>query len=251
LILVSALYAVCVPAFPQVPVSSQAEHQFEAASIRMVDPYTEQEIYSGAGNNPWTFSPNRFTARRASLKLLIGIAYGVDGNRIEATADWMDSQHYSIEAKVDGDQSMTSRQMQPLIQRLLEERFQLKTHRNTKLVSGYALVVAKGGPKLQPGQEKPSTNGYILPNAIRSPSMSMAGLASMLSRPAGFPIIDKTGISGNYDIKLSYAPANNPDSSLPSLFTALQEQLGLKLEPAKVPVEYLVIDHAERIPTDN
>jgi uncharacterized protein (TIGR03435 family) len=81
--------------------------------------------------------------------------------------------------------------------------------------------------------------------------MDMAHFVPILSHPVGYPVVDKTGITGNYDIKLSYAPANDPNSNLPDLFTALQEQLGLKLESQKVPVEILVIDHVDRIPTEN
>ena len=138
-----------------------------------------------------------------------------------------------------------------MLQHLLEERFHLATHRVTKFTSGYALVVAKGGTKLQPGEDHTSTNGYIVSNAIRSPSIGMGGFASMLSSPIGYPIVDKTGISGNFNIKLSYAPANDRNSTLPDIFTALQEQLGLKLESAKVPVDFLVIDHVDRVPTEN
>jgi uncharacterized protein (TIGR03435 family) len=79
----------------------------------------------------------------------------------------------------------------------------------------------------------------------------MKTLASILERPAGHPVVDKTGIAGNFEIKLRYAPPNDSKSDLPDFFTALQEQLGLKLEPQKVPVEMLVIDHADKIPTEN
>ena len=79
----------------------------------------------------------------------------------------------------------------------------------------------------------------------------MAVLASMLTRPVGRPVVDKTGITGNYDIALNFAPEGSTDSTLPSIFTALQEQLGLKLEPQKVPVEMLVIDHLEKVPSEN
>jgi uncharacterized protein (TIGR03435 family) len=79
----------------------------------------------------------------------------------------------------------------------------------------------------------------------------MESLASMLARPAHRPVVDKTGIKGNYEIDLRYAKDDAADSSLPSLFTALQEQLGLKLETQKIPVEMLVIDRVEKIPTEN
>ena len=79
----------------------------------------------------------------------------------------------------------------------------------------------------------------------------MAILAGMLARPVGRPVVDKTGITGKYDITLNFAPEGSTDSTLPSIFTALQEQLGLKLEPQKVPVEILVIDHLEKMPSEN
>ena len=81
--------------------------------------------------------------------------------------------------------------------------------------------------------------------------MNIAGLAGLLESPAGGPVIDKTGITGDYDIKLSYATARFTDSNLPDIFTAVQEQLGLKLVPQKVPVDFLVIDHVNKIPTKN
>lgn len=225
---------------------------FEVASVRMVSPYTEEEIQRGLGNIPWsTFPTNRFTAHRLTLKLLIGLAYGIDEKNIEGDPSWLDEQHYDVEAKVEDDKILTYQQMKPLLQHLLEQRFHLATHLATKPVSGYWLVVAKGGPKLQPGGDIPSTNSYILPNAIESPSTSLSSFASMLSRPVGSPILDKTGITGNFNIKLSYASPNNPNSNLPSVFTAIVEQLGLKLVSQKVPADFLIIDHVDKVPTEN
>jgi uncharacterized protein (TIGR03435 family) len=241
-----------IHALSQIPPPSVSQPEFEVASIRMVPHYSEQEILRGLGNHPWgEFPANRFTGRHLDLKLFIALAYGVDQKNIQGDPSWLDDQEYDIEAKVEGDKALSYQEIKPLLQHLLEERFHLVTHRATKLTSGYALVVAKGGPKLQPGEDQPSTNGYILSNAIRSRSISMGSFASMLSRPIGYPIVDKTGITGYFDITLSYAPANDPKSSLPDIFTAVQEQLGLKLEPLKVPVDSLVIDHVDKIPTEN
>jgi uncharacterized protein (TIGR03435 family) len=124
-------------------------------------------------------------------------------------------------------------------------------HVKTAPVSGFALVVAKGGAKLQPGTEGDATHNYILSNRVHAQGVNMGGLASLFSSPAGEPVVDKTGISGTYNVDLKYAPESATDSPFPSFFTAVQEQLGLKLEPQKVPVEILVIDHADKVPTEN
>jgi uncharacterized protein (TIGR03435 family) len=218
----------------------------------MVEPLSQDGIRRGLGNVPWsTFPTNRFTGHRITLEMLISLAYGVDSKYIQGDPDWFNSQEYSIEAKVEGDQELTYKQMQPLLRHLLEQRFHLVTHRLTKPVSGYSLIVAKGAPKLSPPKEDVTPHGQILPNGLQDYNVDMEHFAAILSVPAGDPVIDKTGISGNYDFKLSYAPANDPDSNLPSIFTALQEQLGLKLVPQKVPIDFLVIDHVDKVPTEN
>jgi uncharacterized protein (TIGR03435 family) len=140
--------------------------------------------------------------------------------------------------------------MKPLIQQLLKDRFHLAVHRATKDMQGYALVVARNGSKLQPNKGR-SGQGQIVRGQLLCPSCSTEILAGMLVHVTGRPIADGTGIEGNYDVKLDYAPDDDPNSSLPSIYTALQETLGLKLIPQKVPVEMLVIDHADRVPTEN
>jgi uncharacterized protein (TIGR03435 family) len=231
---------------------------FEVASVRL-NPSTEC-------CTTWTtiYPANRFTASRISLELLTCIAYeGIRYRDISGEPSWFESQLYDIAAKVEGDAGLTREQMQPLLQNLLKDRFHLIAHREQKLVSGYALVVAKGGLKLHPDALQPSKkvdsadtkaeqpHGQILANELRGWNMNLSGLAFLLESPTGSPIIDKTGITGDYDIKLSYATTRFSDSNLPDLFTALQEQLGLKLVPQKVPAETLVIDHVDKVPTEN
>ena len=245
-------------AAPQAATTSTPPQSFEVASIRL-NPSTECCTM-------WTtiYPANRFTASKISLDLLTSIAYqGISNRNISGGPSWFDSQLYDISAKVEGDAGLTREQMQPLLHNLLKDRFHLVAHREQKLVSGYALVVAKGGLKLHPDALQPSKKGdsadtkaeqpggQILQNELRAWKMDLGGLASLLEIPAGGHVIDKTGISGDYDIKLSYATARFPDSNLPDLFTALQEQLGLKLVLQKVPVDILVIDHVDRIPTEN
>jgi len=227
---------------------------FEAASIHLVDPHTAADLQRGIGQLSMSpFPTNLFTLHSAPLSFLIQIAYAVDTqDNISAMPGWMDSQLYDISAKVEGDQQLTLEQMRPLLQQLLAQRFHLAVHHQSKLLSGFALIVAKGGPKLQPpAKPKRKMGGQILPNGLTFWNMDLAHFVLILSRPAGQPVIDKTGLTGVYDFKLSYTPTNDPDSSLPSFFTAIQDQLGLKLEPQKVPVETLVIDHIDRTPTEN
>jgi uncharacterized protein (TIGR03435 family) len=196
------------------------------------------------------FPTNRFFAHNVNLRLIIAVAFGADERYIEGP-EWLDSSNYSIDAKVEGDQMLAYDQIKPLVQNLLAQRLGLKVHHISKLSAGFELVIAKGGPKLQPAKGDGKPWGQILPNRIDSWNYSTGALASILSRPAGQPVVDKTGLTGTYDFKLSYASANDPNSSLPDFFTALQEQLGLKLVPQKVLVDILVIDHVDKTPTDN
>jgi uncharacterized protein (TIGR03435 family) len=248
------LYLTLTAAFAQTASQNPPTSQpaFEVASIHTVAPYSEDEIRRGLGDFPWSaFPTSRFFAHRLTLKMLIGLAYGVEQKYIQGGPDWLDSQAYDIEAKVEGEHQLTYEQIKPLLQHLLEQRLKVATHRVTKMFPGYALIVAKGGEKLQPAKADTRPHANIFSNRLQAQHMDPDHFVEILSHPVGYPVVDKTGITGNFDIDLSYAPANDSSSLLPSLFTALQEQLGLKLESQRVPVEMLVIDHADKIPTEN
>jgi uncharacterized protein (TIGR03435 family) len=182
--------------------------------------------------------------------MLLQLAFGLEQNQISGPA-WIKAQTYDIAAKTEGGVSLTREQMRPLLQQLLAERFKLAFHRETRALPGYALVVAKGGSKLQAAKEGVSPGGYILRDGIRDPSATTKMLAGMLALSLKQPVVDKTGIQGDYEIKMSFAPEDATDSTLPSIFTAVQEQLGLKLEEQKVAVEMLVVDQVEKVPTEN
>lgn len=225
---------------------------FEVASVRMVPSATQEEVIKNAGTSPISrFPTNLFTAHRVTLQLLISMAYGIDGQNLLDMPNWLGEQTYDLEARVEGGQKLSYEQMKPLLQRLLKERFQLGTHWTTKPASGYGLFVTKNGPKLVKSKGPARSFGYIMPDSVNLRDVSMSSFASILSHPVGSPVVDKTEISGTYDIKMSFAPSNDPNSNLPDIFTAVQEQLGLKLEPQKVPVDFLVIDHVDRVPTEN
>jgi uncharacterized protein (TIGR03435 family) len=220
---------------------------FEVATIRQTAPGCEDEAF---------WSPpgvGKFNAKCVSLVFLIQTAYGVDNNQISGKPNWLESEHYDVAAKPEVGIALTREQLKPMLQDLLQQRFHLQIHRETKMVRGYALVVAKSELKLKPtkGDQWPGFRVNVGPGKLEGINWSMPYLAAMLTHPAGLPVVDKTGIAGSYDIKLDFAPDLGTDSSLPSLFSALQDTLGLKLQAQQIPVNMLVIDHVERVPTEN
>ena len=224
--------------------AAAAQTKFEVASVKPSPPdrkFFQMRVPQGT----------EMSETGISLWNLIQLAFDVEQNQMSAP-DWTKSQNFDIEAKTEGGVSLTREQMMPLVQQLLAERFKLTYHRETKDIPGYALVVAKSGPKLHAAKDGAPKGGNILRDGIQVPSATMKILAAMLSYPLGQqPVVDKTGIAGDYEIKLSYAPQDATDSTLPSIFTAMQEQMGLKLEAQKVPVDMIVIDHMEKVPTEN
>jgi uncharacterized protein (TIGR03435 family) len=234
-------------AAPQAPEAAIQLPAFEVATIRQTPPSARGDaVWSPPGNG-------KFMATNVSLAFLIKMAFEVDDNQILEKPSWLESELYDVVAKAESDVPLTRAQLRPRLQHLLQQRFHLVTHRETRMVHGYALVVAKGGAKLKPtkGDHWPGFRVHVGAGELNGLNWSMPTLAAMLRAPAGLPVIDKTGIAGSYDIKLDFAPDLEADSSLPSLFTALQETLGLKLESQKVPVEMLMIDHVERVPSEN
>jgi uncharacterized protein (TIGR03435 family) len=221
--------------------------RFEVASIRLIP---EGDLVPSSKS---PFSPpgaGLFTMRQVTLAMAIAWAFHMDQNRISGGPAWLDRRHYEISAKPYGDVGLSYDQLRPLVQKLLQDRFHLTFHREAQNRKGYALVVAKDGPKLDTSKGA-SGQSYILQNGLRGNNVSIGTVASMLTLVVGSPVVDQTGLTGNYDIKLNYAPLEATDSSLPSIFTALDEQLGLKLVSRMVPVETLVIDHVDEVPTEN
>jgi uncharacterized protein (TIGR03435 family) len=220
---------------------------------------------------------DRFVTRNATVKALIEFAYTTDSDRqIVGLSGWTNSDGYDIDAKV-GDAEVAEilrlppmRRMDPyrlMQQSLLADRFNLKVHFETRELPAYALVVAKGGPKMRTTEMNPANPAETLkPRSLRmvrpgdaaGAGVTTAMLAELLERQTelgggnGRTVVDKTNLSGMYDWTLRWTPWHDApdeaplDSSGPSLFTALQEQLGLKLEPTKAQVDVIVIDHIER-----
>ena len=205
-------------------------------------------------------SPGGLTATNATLKFLITFAYDVRDHQISGGPSWLNSERYDIVAKGPIDHPTVAQNRQ-MLQTLLADRFQLRLLRETKELPGYALVIGKNGPKLQ--EPEGAGNGMRTGRGrITTQGISMEHFAENLGKLLGRTVVDKTGLQGNFAFTLEWTPdpsqsmgALGPapvpaDDSGPSIFTAVQEQLGLKLEQQKGPVEILVIHHVER-PSEN
>lgn len=232
-----------------------------AAQAQSVAPQSTLEVAtirptpkSQIGASVWT-PPGigRFSAHCVTLPFLIHMGYGIDEDQIVGKAKWMDSEFFDIVVKPSDDIPLSREQLKPVLQQLLSDRFHLIAHSEPKLVKGYMLVCAKNGPKLQPSDndKPPNFRIYVGPGRLEGLNWSMPFLSSTLQHPAGLPVVDQTGLTGAYDIKLYFAEDQNTESALPSLFTALHESLGLELKLGKVSIPVLVIDHLDRSPTEN
>jgi uncharacterized protein (TIGR03435 family) len=256
--------------------------QFEVASIKPSAPDQRGTFIRSAPGG-------RLNITNMPVKEMITLAWRIQPFQISGSPGWLDSVRFDISAKPEDGSKQSD--LPTMFQALLADRFQLKFHRETKELPIYALVVAnkegKLGPKLTESKEggctpfdpskpppppdpsKPPVMGcggmMMGPDRMTALSVPIANLIPMLSRILGRTVIDKTGLTGKYDINMEWTPDESQalrfspdgprppapsDTTGPSIFTALQEQLGLKLESQKGPVEVFVIDHVDR-PSEN
>jgi uncharacterized protein (TIGR03435 family) len=259
--------------------------QFEVASIKL-------NKSAGAFAMARPTPGGRLTLTNIPLQFAIAMAYRIKDFQLSGAPAWLISERYDIEAKAEGNPSPDA--MLPMLQALLEDRLQFKFHRESKEMQVYALVVAKAGklhqadgdcgpmptgPPRAPEPGKPPTppcgGFFMFPGRLSGQKVTIKEFLDPLSRFTGRTVLDKTNLTGKYDIDLQYTPEQGQfqappggagggppggapgmpslppiDPNGPSLFTALQEQLGLKLESQKGPVEMIIIDHIER-PSDN
>ena len=241
IVLLAALAALAASA-----VCAQAPGGFEAASIKRndgVSPNTRIDISGG-----------RVTITNATLKTLIRNAYEILSFQLSGGPRWLDADGFDIVATTGRAEKISTPQFRHLLQSLLAERFQLKVHWEKRETSVYALVTAREGAKLQPGdtaQEPGINTSKGLGRArMKGANAPLTLLASNLGNQLGGIVEDKTGLSGVYDWVLEWDPDPTSESTLPSLLAALPQQLGLRLETRKGFMEMLVIDSANR-PTAN
>jgi uncharacterized protein (TIGR03435 family) len=273
----------CCVAFGQQPPGTIA---FEVASIKPSKPLPMGQMRFGMNADAGML---RYT--NVSLRDCIRVAYRVKEFQVQGP-DWLGSERFDIVAKLPGGSSQD--QIPEMLQALLAERFKLALHRDTKEHAIYALVAAKSGPKLKPaeipaGEGAPATgtprSGPLPRGAmsmmmgpdgahLKAPSATLSTVAEMISRFSERPVVDMTGIQGQYDFDLVFSPetmrnmpavvrgpmappsageqlpADPPAERAGSIYDSVQ-RYGLKLEPRKAPMEVLVVDHIEKAPTEN
>lgn len=262
------------------PAPSAATPRFEVASIKRCNEIVAEGGRGGGGSGTGRSSPGRLDLPCQPVRSFIRVAYiranfratGGDNLRLEGGPAWIDSERYQISAKADGPASLEVMEG-PMLQQLLQDRFQLKVHRETRESQIYALTLAKSGLKMKPSTaggcipRDPSDTSFLAPAPGEKPYCGEAAFATAADRitftlAAGTikdlalniggrlngPVVDQTAIAEKFDFHLEFArEESNPSDALgaPSLLTALG-QLGLRLERAKGPREFLVIDHVEK-----
>lgn len=292
--LVACIALVAYPSVAQTPQS----FTFGAASVRLAtgpDPFNGRALGAVRYGGPGTQDPRRITFSGATLKGLIAMAYSVRRLYQVSGPSWLDSERYDIVATVAP--GSTNDQVNLMLQNLLKDRFGLLLHHELKELAVGELVIAKGGPKpkptlLDPNDPLPTRGarrrpvieigsgrfpeftgpGLIMRSSLGSggpvayavgKAQSMAALASMLEGQTHQPVLDKTGLTGEYDFRFTYAidlpnqsgaPGASPDIPIDlssKLVEAVEQNLGLKLVSGKANLDVIVVDKAEKVPTDN
>jgi uncharacterized protein (TIGR03435 family) len=232
--------------------AAYGQSAFDVASIRLSHPVAGE----GGRRENVRFSPDSLTMRNVSLKAAVAWAWHVFEYQVQGPG-WLNSDRWDVAAKAGG--AVSEDQLRLMLEALLADRFKLEVHRQTKEMQAYLLSLGKSGPKfhesdtegemlMQPDKERMSVT------VRRAP---VSRLTEMLSTILQTPVLDLTGLTGRYDLTVNVAkyvddlkPANGiPD--VVSILTGLQEELGLKMESRKVPIDLVVVDHVERIPADN
>ena len=253
----SLIAAACfaLPGLAQSPAASTKPLGFEVVSIkRDKAAFGPASIQSPPGGDSIVLTD-------MSPRLLVGFAYDISThNMVFGLPAWADSDTYDITAKVaEADlpafHKLLPRQRNPMLRALLADRFHLQAHFESRSVPAYVLVIAKGGAKLTAAEDSKDPGGVRMGSGLilgtRAP---IDPLLDALAAQLGRPVVDRTGLTGHYNYALRFAPVQASTdarpSQWPSIFTAIQDQLGLKLEPAKTPISVLVVNHIEK-PSEN
>jgi uncharacterized protein (TIGR03435 family) len=224
--------------------AADAHPVFEVETIKPSDPNAKGTSFRVTGRH--IIMSNQPVAN------LIALAYGLQGKQIVGGPAWLETDRYNIDGVADVEGEPNLKQMQEMYRKLLAERFGLAAHMEKKEMAVYALRVGKGGvmnlakSKGDPNGE-PDQNGG--PRGMTFANCSMGEFSLMLQFMMDRPVVDETGIAGRYDFAMSWTPQDTETTDAnapPGIFTAIQEQLGLKLEPAKAPTDVLVVDKVER-----
>ena len=256
-------WTIPTPPPPVPPMAADANPSFEVATIK---PSVPNRPGKGFG-----FGADRFRTVNTNLNDLIAFAYGLHAKQILGAPDWFGTDLYDIEAKPDTPGRPSQKQMAAMVQKLLAERFMLAFHHDKKELAVYVVSVASGEPKMRKSEAGPNDAPAFFFRQLGDlvvRNQTMADFATwMQSGVMDRPVVDQTGLTGRYDFELKWTPdesqfgqfrgtgvtvqpPTDEANAAPGLYTAIQEQLGLKMGPAKVPDDVIVIDHAEK-PTPN
>jgi uncharacterized protein (TIGR03435 family) len=251
-------WAIPDPPAPVVPMAATASPSFEVATIKPSQPGIPGKLIGGGRN---------FKTLNTTLSDLISFSYGIHAKQIVGAPAWIEEEHYDLAGEPDAKGQPSLDQTRIMLQKLLADRFQLKFHRDKKELPVYALTVGKNGSKLTRSQADPNAPPRLLFTRLGNlpaANTTMADFASVMQGAVlDKPAVDQTGLTGKWDFTLTWtpdatqfiglgggaAPPPDPDGP-PDLFTAIQQQLGLKLESTKTPAEVFVIDRVEK-PSDN
>jgi uncharacterized protein (TIGR03435 family) len=248
------------PPPPPKAMAANADPTFEVATIKPSDPSRPGRLFR--------IQVRHFSTINTTLGALMSWAYNIHPQQIAGAPAWLDSQKFDLDGKPDGEGQPSMDQWKTMVQKLMAERFQLKFHHEQKELSVYALVVAKNGPKINKSEGDPNAPPSLLFRGlgvlpVRNASMEeFTQVMQMAVLPR--PVVDQTGLKGKYDFMLQWTPDETQFTSLggvppnlpekpdapPDLFTAIQQQAGLKLESTKAMVDMLVIDKVEK-PSEN
>jgi uncharacterized protein (TIGR03435 family) len=248
-----------IPELPK-PMAADARAVFEVATIRPSNPDRPGKLFTVKGRQVITIN--------TTLNDLITFAYGLHARQVTGGPAWMETEKYDVTGQPEGQGQPSREQLNAMVQKLLEDRFKLAMHREKRELPVYAIVVGNGGHKLTKNDTNPNgLPGLFFKGLGVLPAMNatMGDFAGVLQTAVlDRPVLDRTGLQGRYDFTLTWTPdetqfagmgirvppPSNDANAPPGLFTAFQEQLGLRLESTKGPVEVLVVDRVEK-PSEN
>ena len=233
------------------PMAKDADPSFEVATIKPSDPNDRNQGFHLEGH--------RISVENNNMTAILCFAYKVQKSQIINAPNWFDEDRWDIDGVPDLEGKPNWNQYRSMLRKLLVTRFGMQLHQDKRELSVYALTVAKGGPKLQKTKSESSENsdssghGIGIQQYMKFTNDSMPEFAEFLDLMTDMPVIDQTSLAGRYDFTLLWTPdvmrSTDPNNA-PGLFTAVKEQLGLKLEATRAPADVLVIDSATK-PTQN
>ncbi len=242
------------------PMAEDANPSFEVATIKPSKPDEQGKAFLVRGR--------KFSTINTTLAEIITFAYDIHAKQITGAPEWVNTDKFDIEAQPDVPGSPNGKQLKTMVQKLLADRFALKFHKDKKELSAYVLTVGKGGPKLKKSEGDPKGLPGLFFRGLGQLTVQNATMGDFTQLMQGAvmdrPVVDQTALEGKFDFNLKWTPDETQFGGMgikvppptdaadapPPLFTAIQEQLGLKLEAGKAPVEVLVLDHVDK-PSEN